>query len=247
MNFYPFHIGDYISHTSHLTDAEDLAYRRMIDLYYQSEQPFESAEKVARKVRSTPEIVQTLLGEFFVQDEQGLWHSPRADEEIAKYHAMQAGGRLGAQKRWGNAKDKGSDSPPKHPPMQTKNQEPRTKNHINTPEGVSVDLWNEFLAHRKKHRAQVTPRVVEMLKKQADLAKMPLSEVLEMCIFKGWRSFDASWVKKENTVKEDKSWMMSNQGIEAKARELGVNDYGVANHQQLKEKVLLVMAKRAMQ
>ena len=83
MNFYPFHIGDYISHTSHLTDAEDLAYRRMIDLYYQSEQPLESAEKVARKIRSTPKIVQTLLGEYFEQDEQGLWHNDRADREIA--------------------------------------------------------------------------------------------------------------------------------------------------------------------
>ena len=46
---------------------------------------------------------------------------------------------------------------------------------------------------------------------------------------------------------EDKSWMFSNQGIEAKARELGVSDYGVANHFQLKEKILQVMAKKALQ
>jgi len=38
---------------------------------------------------------------------------------------MQEGGRKGAALRWG----KGSDTPPKHPPMQTKNQEPLTKNH----------------------------------------------------------------------------------------------------------------------
>jgi uncharacterized protein YdaU (DUF1376 family) len=112
MNFYPFHIGDYISHTTHLSDAEDLAYRRMIDLYYQSEEPFESAEKVARRIRSTPEIVQTILGEFFKQDSDGLWHNTRADLEISKYHAMQAGGKLGAQRRWAKGGLKGSDTPP---------------------------------------------------------------------------------------------------------------------------------------
>ena len=41
--------------------------------------------------------------------------------------------------------------------------------------------------------------------------------------------------------------MMSNQGIEQKAQELGVNSYGVANHQQLKEKILQVMAKRSIE
>ena len=65
MNYYPFHIGDYISHTSHLSDLEDLAYRRMIDLYYQTEEPFADIAWVARKVKSTPEIVKILLEEFF--------------------------------------------------------------------------------------------------------------------------------------------------------------------------------------
>jgi uncharacterized protein YdaU (DUF1376 family) len=58
MNYYPFHIGDYISHTSHLSDLEDLAYRRMIDLYYQTEEPFEDIAWVARKVKSTPEDIE---------------------------------------------------------------------------------------------------------------------------------------------------------------------------------------------
>ena len=68
MNFYPFHIGDYLSHTSHLTDEEDLAYRRMIDLYYQTEEPFTDTAKLARKVRSSFEIVGSLLHEFFIYE-----------------------------------------------------------------------------------------------------------------------------------------------------------------------------------
>ena len=197
MNFYPFHIGDYLSHTSHLTDEEDLAYRRMIDLYYQTEEPFTDTAKLARKVRSSFEIVGSLLHEFFVFEDDA-WHNKRADVEIAKYKAMKDGGRKGASIRW----HKGSDTPPillpNHPLMPTKNQEPRTKNQIKTiptPEGVSSDLWNDFLVYRKRLKAPVTDRVLARLVKEAELAKMPLSDVLETIIFKGWRSFEASWVQ----------------------------------------------------
>jgi len=197
MNFYPFHIGDYLSHTSHLTDEEDLTYRRMIDLYYQTEEPFTDTAKLARKVRSSFEIVGSLLHEFFVFEDDA-WHNKRADVEIAKYKAMKDGGRKGASIRW----HKGSDTPPillpNHPLMPTKNQEPRTKNQIKTiptPEGVSSDLWNDFLVYRKRLKAPVTDRVLARLVKEAELAKMPLSDVLETIIFKGWRSFEASWVQ----------------------------------------------------
>jgi uncharacterized protein YdaU (DUF1376 family) len=197
MNFYPFHIGDYISHTSHLSDAEDLAYRRLIDLYYQAETPFaHDLNLLARKVKSNSETVDLLLNEFF-EFIDNKWHNTRADKEIARYHAMQDGGRKGAAIRW----SKGGDSPPNAKPMVTKNQEPLTKNHIKTtapkvatPKGVSDDLWNDFLFYRKRLKAPVTERVLVRLIKEAELAKMPLDLVLETIIFKGWRSFDATWV-----------------------------------------------------
>ena len=201
MNFYPFHIGDYISHTSHLSDAEDLAYRRLIDLYYQTEAPFpHELAMLARKVKSNSETVDLLLNEFF-EFIDNQWHNTRADREIAKYHAMQDGGRKGAAIRW----SKGSDSPPNAKPMPTKNQEPLTKNHIKTttPEGVSDDLWNEFLAYRKRLKAPITDRITKRLVTEAEKAKMPLTDVLELIMFKGWRSFEASWAQQaEQKAKE---------------------------------------------
>ena len=197
MNFYPFHIGDYLSHTSHLTDEEDLAYRRMIDLYYQTEEPFTDTAKLARKVRSSFEIVGSILSEFFVYQENA-WHLKRADEEIAKYKAMKDGGRKGAALRWHKGSDSPPITPPNHPLMPTKNQEPRTKNQIKTtptPVGVSDDLWSDFLVYRKRLKAPVTDRVLARLIKEAELAKMPLDQVLETIIFKGWRSFEASWIQ----------------------------------------------------
>ena len=149
MNFYPFHIGDYISHTSHLSDAEDLAYRRMMDLYYLNEMPLQNdLNQLSRKVKSTPEIVDLLLNEFFEFEEDGLWHSSRADKEIAKYKYLSESGKKGAEKRWAN-KDamptqSDSNSPPITTPIATKtknqDQEPIIKPMKAAP---SVDLFFE--------------------------------------------------------------------------------------------------------
>jgi uncharacterized protein YdaU (DUF1376 family) len=206
MNFYPFHIGDYISHTSHLTDEEDLAYRRMIDLYYMTEAPFiNDREWIARRVRSTPQIVFELLHEFFELREDDLWHSTRADKEIAKYQYLQESGKKGAEKRWGNREVKPTNSVPNSPPIatpiatKTKNQD-----HINTPDGVSSDLWSDFIAYRKRLKAPVTDRVVTRLIKESKDANMTLEQAIETMIFKGWRSFDATWITKE--VKPKQAW-----------------------------------------
>jgi len=202
MNFYPFHIGDYISHTSHLSDEEDLAYRRMIDLYYLNEEPFSDPVAVARRVKADLSTIEAILTEFFVF-ENDSWHNKRADIEIAKYQFVKESGKKGAEKRWANREEKPSqchpNSPPNATPIATKtitNTITKTKvNTMPTPEGVSSDLWDDFLVYRKRLKAPVTDRVLARLIKEADLAKMPLADVLETIIFKGWRSFEASWIQ----------------------------------------------------
>jgi len=39
MNYYPFHIGDFLSATKHLSWIEDAAFRRLLDVYYTTEKP----------------------------------------------------------------------------------------------------------------------------------------------------------------------------------------------------------------
>jgi uncharacterized protein YdaU (DUF1376 family) len=220
MNFYPFHIGDYISHTSHLSDAEDLAYRRLIDLYYQSEAAFpHDLAMLARKVKSNSETVDLLLNEFFefIDNE---WHNTRADKEIAKYHAMQDGGRKGAAIRWA----KGSDSPPNAKPMPTKNQEPLTKNHIKiieAPAGVSLEVWNDFVLQRKKSKAVISENVIKTIAKEAEKANWTLEQALAECAARGWRGFKAEWVA-EQAAKQKKNALVTNEQIEEAYRtELG--------------------------
>ena len=223
MNFYPFHIGDYISHTSHLSDAEDLAYRRLIDLYYQTEAPFpHELAMLARKVKSTTEIVDTLLNEFF-EFGDNTWHNTRADKEIAKYHAMQDGGRKGAAIRW----SKGSDSPPNAKPMPTKNQEPLTKNHIKTiapPEGVDMSLWNDYLKVRKAAKKPLTETALKGLIREAGKAKISLSDALQTCCERSWVGFKAEWINKSETTQDRPAqrWDSSIQSIVNKGKELGI-------------------------
>ena len=154
MNYYPFHIGDYISHTSHLSDAEDLAYRRMIDLYYQTEEPFKDVAWVARRIKSTTEIVKLLLEEFFEFDSD-VWRSKRADEEIAKYRlkadSARNANRIKTEKKSALITELKSEliSEPNH--IVTNNQEPITNIHIYTEEFEL--FWKSYPRHESKSLA----------------------------------------------------------------------------------------------
>jgi uncharacterized protein YdaU (DUF1376 family) len=140
MNYYQFHIGDYISHTHHLTNEEDLTYRRMLDLYYQTEQPFEeiNKDKIVRKVKSTIEVVELILSEFFEYSiDDCAWHNKRADEEISKFHLKSDRAKTANQIRWGSKMDEKSD-PIK---IATNNHKPITNNQ------EYIDRFDTFWKH----------------------------------------------------------------------------------------------------
>jgi uncharacterized protein YdaU (DUF1376 family) len=87
MNYFQFHIGDYASHTRHLTNMEDLAYRRMLDEYYLKERPLSGdVQSIARQInlREYESEVAAVLNEFFQQTDDG-WANARADQEIAHF------------------------------------------------------------------------------------------------------------------------------------------------------------------
>jgi uncharacterized protein YdaU (DUF1376 family) len=204
MNYYSFHIGDYISHTSHLSDAEDLAYRRMIDYYYQSEQPFNDSSTLARRIRTNVETVDIILKEFFVLEDDGCWHNKRVDEEITKYHEKQnqasRAGKASAEARF-NIRST-SVQP-------TKNQEPRTKNHIKAtgvpPDGVANDIFQDYLKIRKAKKSPWTPTAQKLMRNEAQKANISLQDAMELCCARGWVGFKAEWVKGDTqTTKSDK-------------------------------------------
>jgi uncharacterized protein YdaU (DUF1376 family) len=128
MHYYQFHIGDYKSHTHHLSLMEDLAYRRLLDFYFLHEQPIKHRD-IARQIgmREHEEDVMTVLNEFFISTADGFV-SPRADKEIKQYKEFSEAGKRGAAKRWSTPPHEGAISPPNATPIATNNHKPITNN-----------------------------------------------------------------------------------------------------------------------
>ena len=200
MHYYQFHIGDYRAATAHLSNEEDLAYRRLLDMYYDTEQPIpEDIQWVSRRIRVDASVIRDVLNDMFCKDENGAWRHKRVDQEIAKYKVIEARNKANGSK---GGRPKNPEKPSGLPVEShteptvkaTNNHKPRTNNQIEAPEGVSAEVWNEFVAFRKSRKAPITPLVIQGISAQAALARWTLEDALKECIVRGWQSFKADWV-----------------------------------------------------
>lgn len=119
MRHYAHNIGDYAAATVHLTWLEDCAYRRLLDLYYQTERPLPNdLDDIARRVRAVSRwekaALRRVLTEFFFKNDDGCWHQRRADKELSAFKRMAEGGRIGGLK----AQAKGRTKPTLRPTVQ---------------------------------------------------------------------------------------------------------------------------------
>ena len=206
MHFYQFHIGDYKSHTHHLSVIEDLAYRRLLDHYYLHEAPIKQRD-IARQIgmRDHEQEVLTVLDEFFVSTEQG-YINPRADEEISKYRKFSEDGKKGAAKRWHKGSNGEANSPPNATPIATNNQEPITNNQQKTvatkvarPELVSSQVWEDWLSIRRAKKLPLTDTAWTQILAEIDKSGHTVDVVIKECCLRGWAAFKVAWLK-ENPI-----------------------------------------------
>ena len=107
MHYYQFNIGDYKSHTEHLSEMEDLTYRRMLDWYYLHEKPLPpDYAEIARliRMRSHIDCIAVVLHEYFDITDDG-WIHHRANAEIAKAGEKSNKASQSAKARWNKAND----------------------------------------------------------------------------------------------------------------------------------------------
>lgn len=211
MYYYSFNIGDYQSHTSHLSEIEDLVYRRLLDWYYLHEIPIPlEIEETARQIRmrSHTESIAIVLQEYFERTDNGWIHN-RANKEIAKAGDKSEKASASAKARWNkrdaNALPTQSESNATHNTLpNTQDTEHKTQKKatvVATPIGVSDSVWQEFIAHRKSKKARVTQLVLDGIQEQARIAGWSLEDALKETIVRNWQSFKADWVKDENLSK----------------------------------------------
>jgi uncharacterized protein YdaU (DUF1376 family) len=202
MHYYQFNIGDYRAATAHLSNEEDLAYRRLLDMYYDTEQKIPlDTQWVSKRLRLATQVVDDVLKDMFVRHEDGWFHA-RCDDLIQQYHAMaeknRANGRLGGRKK----NPVGSDS---HPIAKaTINEEPITNNHkpkresatvVACPSDVGEQVWQDWLLLRKAKKASVTETVVKGARSEANKLGWPLEKFLAEWCTRGSQGLKAEWVK----------------------------------------------------
>lgn len=245
MNYYPFNLGDYAAHTAHLEPMEDLAYRRMLDVYYMRECPLPAdPAEVARLVRMRQNVaeVESVLREFFILTDEG-WRQARCDEEIARMQDKQAKARASAEasvnarraKAMPQLNGRSTDAEPTlserstdvELPTPTPIPTPKEKNTRSAlavrPDGVSEQVWSDFIAIRKAKRAPLTVTALAGIEREAGKAGLSLAAALALCCERGWQGFKADWAEQtRQRAGPVEAWWTSDQKVAAKAKEVGI-------------------------
>jgi len=167
MHYYKFHIADWHLATSHLSLEEEAIYFKLINFYYDTEEPIPlETQSVIRRLRLGLHMdsVRLVLDEFFVKTEKGFVHA-RCDSEIQKYQKKaetnKIVGKLGGRPRKiknlkNNPRETQTVSENNPQETLTTNHKPITKSSIQLPKFLSLEMWDEWIQHRKSIKAPMS-------------------------------------------------------------------------------------------
>jgi uncharacterized protein YdaU (DUF1376 family) len=209
LNYYPFHLGDYAAHTAHLEPMEDLAYRRLLDLYYRTECPLSiNVIDIARliRMRDFTDAIQTVLNEFFVLTDNG-WTHARCDQEIAHMRDKQTKAKASAQASV-NARQASA--------QRTLNERSATNTNTNTntntkepptPKGAVdngfANFWNPYPRKTAKVQAQ---KAWAKLNPSEALQKQILEALAAQCKSEQWTKDGGSFIPHASTWLNQRRW-----------------------------------------
>jgi uncharacterized protein YdaU (DUF1376 family) len=203
MHYYQFNIGDYKSHTEHLSEMEDLTYRRLLDWYYLHETPIPLDEnEVARQIRMRlhTDCIAVVLREYFEHTADG-WIHHRANKELSKAGDKSQKASESAKARWSKQKDANAlptqsegnaTHNTEHITQDTEHKKKATK--VACPSDVGEQVWADWLLLRKTKRASVTETVVKGARAEAAKLGWPLEKFLIEWCTRGSQGLIAEWV-----------------------------------------------------
>lgn len=235
MHYYQFNIGDYASHTSRLTPIEDIAYRRMLDLYYLNEQPLNGCSmEVSREIGMIDHIksVEYVLAKFFTKNEN-VFMQKRIDLEIKKYKSnaknKSKAGKASAKARQVKASSvvTGVEQVLNTTPTnveQNINHKPLTINHkplsnkdivVVTPAfnfknellalGVDKDILNDWMKVRKNKNATNTESAFRLLVSQISKSGLTIDQGIRFANSENWGAFKLTWYQNKQGARNERS------------------------------------------
>lgn len=212
MYYYQHHIGDYRRDTGHLTLLEHGIYRQLLDQYYLTEKPIDSATIRLLSVRNTDECESyyRVLADFFIE-RNGVYYHRRCDFEIEQFKTKSEKAKQSIKTRWN--KNKGI---PNHTDVLRTNNERNTnlltKEPINLltkdktkkresrlavmPDGFNESVWKDFEATRKAKSSLLTETALTGIEREAVKAGISLEAALRISCERGWQSFKSDWINK---------------------------------------------------
>lgn len=249
MHYYQFNIGDYKSHTEHLSEMEDLAYRRMLDLYYTHERPLSlEIEQIARliRMRTHCECIANVLREYFKETPLG-WVNTRAEAEIGKMGEKSAKASESAKARWkaksntqtlqvdANALQTHSErianglrsecegnatQDTEHITQDTRHKTQKEKlRAVACPPDVDPQVWIDWLALRKAKKAPVTQTVIESARRESGKALMTFEQFLREWCNRGSQGLKAEWIKQTTANKAEELEARNDEFLKTYLRE----------------------------
>lgn len=238
MHYYPFNLKDYLTETAHLPPMADLAYRRLLDLYYKTEAPIPNKPKwVANRIRldSEEKVIGFVLREYFTIDGAGdasVWRHHTCDQVIEKYQKKVARAREnGQQHKAGTHRKPKSDADGKL----TNNHKPRTNLSPQAPEGAEAEFesfWSKY--PRKVGKPPALRAYIKALKRAT--APQILAGLMKHIGCEQWTKdkghfipHASTWLNRdgwddESQLPEDAAaeWHETRGGVEKRAQELGM-------------------------
>ena len=188
----------------HLSEIEDLAFRRMLDWCYLHEKPLPfDIDEISRQIRMRPhsESIAIVLQEFFEKNDDG-WINLRVIQEILKVGIKSEKASASAKARWGKkdatALPTQSEGNATHNTLpDTNNTEPKTqKNKLGSrlaQDWVLLKTWGEWA---QKERPDINVRKVAEQFKDHWIAQ-PGQKGVKL----NWQATWRNWVRNTNAPK----------------------------------------------
>lgn len=219
---YQHHIGDFRRDTASLSDADAMAYLKLLWMYYDTELPLPAdAKLLAFRIGSNLDSVQLILDAFFTLDGD-VYRQKRCDAEIEAYKSRSLIARNKANKRWSNAtampqhnsSNAGSikNDANREPITEKKSIGAKAPSSIEIPDWIPKSDWNDFLAMRKAIRKPMTVRAVNMMfskLEQMNKKGINVSTVLQNSILNNWS--DVYEPKVQANSANSKDWWMNDR------------------------------------